>query len=815
MDRNISNIERNTITNLLDILSRLLKNIDSSDIIENGTILYSKQFLDQEKGSLYTINNDDISYHLYSPEKTNRFFHLVSYKRFYNTSDIKNVFQYIFSKNNVLILDLIQNDINLLFDEYFPPRNINSDINKYIDELFESINRIVTQMNNLDRLLQSCANKSDDLNNEWNKYYIPLVVFFNNCLMRRGNITYIPLNVHNVLTTLFDSASLFVKNTFKYENIIQYANDQNTLNLFFSLSDEEKLMIINNEKKIASYICREQNINICIYNNVIEMVFYMIIGEIIERDFSNIVKSVLTEDKRTIDITYCNFIDSINNRQVQCSFKNGGIYKYLKILLNPNGRTELINSIINLTFKEKIDGYELHRAANILDDREIMDNILPYLSKYSLRGDLDKNNLPRPITSAMYKTFDDMKKSPGFINLTQEQLYHLERFLGHRLGLTEGDPQTEDEEKHTSYKSRIKIFVLNNIPELIFKVYSKQKDKGYDTFKTRCSNTAYAHAIASYYNLDHLIIPKFGFIELGDNCIIYEEKQKIIQHGQLIEHYYVKYAKNLACAIEQLTRFCCLTGLNDIVWRNLPLLDDDIKILENSIKAVESDDIVQSIRIVLVDLEMMNCVNNSMCGNPNGNCIGLINCVTPELFPIIKQIYDEYNKCSHDTCDRIMRTFKTRKAEYDNGELYYAYLKNKGITEENKFEYIKYDESMIECIFSSDALSCNVKDSIIMINTAKYILIYINDHLGQMKNGDYGKYAKMKNEFSPLKYIRNIRICNIKFPDDDIYDIYHNVTINPENEEEYTQSAINIIGKKLTEHGIIFGYNGTISLLYF
>lgn len=39
---------------------------------------------------------------------------------------------------------------------------------------------------------------------------------------------------------------------------------------------------------------------------------------------------------------------------------------------------------------------------------------------------------------------------------------------------------------------------------------------------------------------------------------------------------YIKYVHKLRPTIQQLTNLCCLTGLNEIVFRNIPLINDTL-----------------------------------------------------------------------------------------------------------------------------------------------------------------------------------------------------------------------------------------------
>jgi stage V sporulation protein SpoVS len=67
---------------------------------------------------------------------------------------------------------------------------------------------------------------------------------------------------------------------------------------------------------------------------------------------------------------------------------------------------------------------------------------------------------------------------------------------------------------------------------LIFKVLGGKE------FKKRVKNHAFARAVVSTYGLDHLIVPKFGFIEdQGSRLIIYEEKIDI-EPSQFIQEEY-------------------------------------------------------------------------------------------------------------------------------------------------------------------------------------------------------------------------------------------------------------------------------------
>ncbi len=435
------------------------------------------------------------------------------------------------------------------------------------------------------------------------------------------------------------------------------------------------------------------------------------------------------------------FIVKINDKEYSDPIYNCKVYRYdyLIQIMDDDKKAILIKSMKELTNKTHIiDASKIETLANYLGEAELK-KVCQKIYKRRRTGDLDKNNHPRPIISIHYKgnAINDYKNNPDFINLSEGELNCLmSRCTIH--------------EKHnkTYYRTDGKVFTLSTIPNYIFKTF-KLDDK--DKFKSRCKNQIFARELIKFYNFDMLIVPKFGFVQFDKTGIIYEEMIDVSPAQDLQKEYYKTYANKMSTAIEQFVKFCCMTGLDDVVWRNIPLYNPSLN--EDNVK------------IVLVDLAEMKSWDNSIFGGAD-NRLGLIKCADLSLFDTIKDTFFEMVDDSTYYTERFASARSIRVKETQVNEDLENYFKSKNISKDNKYQHIELNKDELKFDDYSESNQELLKD------LCEDLVDSINNYLDNLSHGtinytmDKSKnniYAQMTKDNPLNSYIslENERTVNI------------------------------------------------------
>ncbi len=160
-----------------------------------------------------------------------------------------------------------------------------------------------------------------------------------------------------------------------------------------------------------------------------------------------------------------------------------------------------------------------------------------------------------------------------------------------------------------------------------------------------------------------LVIPSSQIIDVGTHKLIAEECLDINFDGSAQEELYHTCSSDLNETVKQLATMVTRTGFNDVVWRNVPLLN-------------EKEDFQGPRRVALVDLEFMESVQNGFTGGSNGS-VGLIGCVTKDQFDIV--IKQGRKKGASLSSSDVKAAKKYRKAVLKDDKNLRTFYKDKGI----------------------------------------------------------------------------------------------------------------------------------------
>ncbi len=213
-----------------------------------------------------------------------------------------------------------------------------------------------------------------------------------------------------------------------------------------------------------------------------------------------------------------------------------------------------------------------------------------------------------------FKVIDAKAKLTKGCTVTEDTLSKIEALMPKIIARQEDD--------HIEwFKSNNLIFKINEMPNCVFKLapatpYANQK---------RFANMIKAKEVCLAHQLDLLVVPcaTMKTIRYGQNTfdLIIEQALDLNPDDTIQEDLYHRHSKELNKTVRQLTTFVANTGFNDVTWRNIPLINEEI-------------DFQGDRRVGLIDLEAMESVMNGLTGDINKSC-GLIRCVSKEQLEIV------------------------------------------------------------------------------------------------------------------------------------------------------------------------------------
>ncbi len=173
------------------------------------------------------------------------------------------------------------------------------------------------------------------------------------------------------------------------------------------------------------------------------------------------------------------------------------------------------------------------------------------------------------------------------------------------------------------------VFRLTEAPNLVFKMFTAQGVSsmingrfmnGEEQIRNRFNNMIKAKEICLTHRLGLITIPHAKMFEVEADRrtfpVIAEQSLNVQATESAQEELYRNHADDLGQAVRQLGTFIAETGFNDVVWRNIPVVD-------------EAPGFQGARRIGLIDLEHMESAESGILGSWNGSC-GLVRCLFSE-----------------------------------------------------------------------------------------------------------------------------------------------------------------------------------------
>lgn len=702
------------MSNFRTKLHFIRKQLNTEDVIKGATLLY-----DEDRG-------------FYSPQKDNPIYNYIYYGYLFDAGySIRTAVSLIMDGHYGHWLDSTQTKITKIFEDLKYKFSTKSEIDGFVEEM----KNIIEDIKKLQDFLVHAYNRNSSQMTYSYKISIetsPFVKFLNDTIQEAQNMFCLESEDYvyiERLTTAYQTIESDFSEMFKTRNVFDQA--------VWDLIDNHEsnfLTIVNNKKQI------KERLNEIRYNSVlidfhIYMNMDMMWGRLhwaLEHRYTSLVVDGDRDGLKKF-FEFCNKIQDkeYTNAIYECEHYS---YPYVIQILDDDKKSKLIQGLLDLTNQQAIDDRsQIEKLAEYFKESNLT-KALKKIYKRRNCGDLDKNHRPRPIMSFQYKDIEKYKQNSDFIKLDSDQMLHLMRNLG--LLRDEIEPC-----ETTYYRSDFQVFTLACVPNLIFKIFSpaqieKNKDK---KFRTRCKNQIFGREVVKYYGFDKLIVPKFGFVRFDNLDVIYEEMADIIPSQYVQEEYYIKYASRMHKVIEQLTKFCCLTGLDDIVWRNCPL--DNTSLVNSNVPNVSNIPNESDVRIVLVDLGEMKRYCNSIFGGGNGR-LGLIKCVDSSLFDIIKNTFNDMVIDPEYYESSFQSKIESRLNELEFDRNLEDYFRSKNVTEENRYQHITLDSDKLKF----DEYDEN--DQKVLKDLCKDLVTSINNYFDHLKNGTL-EYAVHKHKNNP------------------------------------------------------------------
>jgi hypothetical protein len=173
------------------------------------------------------------------------------------------------------------------------------------------------------------------------------------------------------------------------------------------------------------------------------------------------------------------------------------------------------------------------------------------------------------------------------------------------------ETELSNELSHTIIANRnTKVFMIDRLPNFVFK-----QSNCFNAIEHRFKCIKIAQKICDDNNLDKLVIPRAKIIILDGSTTLVEEYYDFNPTESFQKELYFSSGEELDEAIRQLTIFIAKSGFYDVTWRNIPIYNN---------------------KIILIDLEHLNNINKTagFTGGGNGSC-GLLGCVSIRHFDLV------------------------------------------------------------------------------------------------------------------------------------------------------------------------------------
>lgn len=213
-----------------------------------------------------------------------------------------------------------------------------------------------------------------------------------------------------------------------------------------------------------------------------------------------------------------------------------------------------------------------------------------------------------------FQIIDARAKLEEGIDISPATMEQLEALMP-QIEAKEDDP---DIEWYLSDNNR--VFSLTSAPDLIFKMVPRRSDTfaAEERSEHRFANMVKAQSICLAHHLDLLVIPHAKKFEVAGRTLIAEQRIQIDQREGAQKQCYQKLG-GLNETVRQLATFIAKTGWSDVVWDNMPIVDDAPEFQGNR-------------RAALTDLEHMESASGGIFGHHafGRNSRGLLRCLGSE-----------------------------------------------------------------------------------------------------------------------------------------------------------------------------------------
>lgn len=255
------------------------------------------------------------------------------------------------------------------------------------------------------------------------------------------------------------------------------------------------------------------------------------------------------------------------------------------------------------------------------------------------------------------------------------------------------EPQKDSQIKWLSTGNFL-VFKLAEHSNLVFKIakpncygFGKLPTGGKERTDQRFANMIKAKEVCLANQLGLLVVPHAKKITINAEgkaySLIAEEYLDFNPKQSAQEELYHTLSKELNPTLRQLAAFIAKTGFNDVIWRNIPLLN------ETGHKGPK--------RVGLIDIEHLKSKVNGFIGDPNGSC-GLIRCVEADQ---IDFVIGEAKKQGVDLTEKKYKEAKAlRLKELQTAKELKLFYQKRGITkgdepiavEDSRLDFSKYPD---------------------------------------------------------------------------------------------------------------------------
>lgn len=294
------------------------------------------------------------------------------------------------------------------------------------------------------------------------------------------------------------------------------------------------------------------------------------------------------------------------------------------------------------------------------------------------------------------------------------------------------------------------VFKIAGVSNLIFKM--ARGGEGAATFRNgkwikasnlmdeRFATVVKGKQVCLANQLELLVIPHTKKIKIDGHTLIAEECLDFDRNKGVQERLYSQHSTQLNETARQLAIFIAKTGYNDVIWRNIPLLN-------------EAKDFQGNRRVGLIDIEDMESAVEGFVGSENRSC-GLIHCVSKDQIDLVIQEARKQGVVLSD--EEANNAKKRRLEELETDKKLQAFHEKNGIV--NGKELIQVDVETLGLDLTQEWVWKNDKDddgrnkTITLRKVTEDVIAEIN------------KYLQNSSDQASIKGKRNITLVTDRQP---------------------------------------------------